>query len=144
MFMAYGTRNQRSIFYFDEPLMINNYYAHEILNKFTSLFSNMYKFVELFAVADVSALTAAQCLLSVVGRYGCVETIRSDRGGQFVSEVFQHLVKLMGSKQLLTIGYRPQGNGIVERVNAEVIRHLSAIVHARRIKNMWSIGLPMV
>jgi transposase InsO family protein len=97
---------------------------------------NFTKFVELFAVADVSAVTAAQCLLSVVGRYGCVETIRSDRGGQFVSEVFRHLVKLMGSKQLLTIGYRPQGNVIVERVNAEVIRHLAAIVHARRIKNM--------
>jgi hypothetical protein len=29
----------------------------------------------------------------------------------------------MGSKQLFTIGYRPEGNGIVERVNAEVIRH---------------------
>jgi hypothetical protein len=105
---------------------------------------NFTKFVELFAVADVSAITAAQCLLSVVGRYGCIETIRSDRGGQFVSDVFQHLVNLMGSKQLLTIGYRPQGNGIVERVNAEVIRHLSAIVHSRRVKGVWSIGLPMV
>lgn len=108
------------------------------------IIDNFTKFVELFAVPDVSAITAAQCLLSVVGRYGCIETIRSDRGGQFVSDVFQHLVKLMGSKQLLTIGYRPQGNGIVERVNAEVIRHLSAIVHSRRVKSMWSVGLPMV
>jgi hypothetical protein len=108
------------------------------------IIDNFTKFVELFAVHDVSAITAAHCLLSVVGRYGPIEIIRSDRGGQFVSDVFQNLTSLMGSKQLLTIGYRPQGNGIVERVNAEVIRHLSAIVHARRIKGVWSIGLPMV
>jgi hypothetical protein len=42
----------------------------------------------------------------------------------------------MGSKQLLTIGYRPQANAIVERANGEIMRHLTAIVQARRIKSM--------
>ena len=105
---------------------------------------NFTRFVELFAVPDVSAVTAAKCLLSVVGRYGPIEIVRSDRGGQFVGDIFHHLVNFMGSRQLLTIGYRPQANGVVERANAEIVRHLSAMVHSRRIKGMWSFGLPMV
>ena len=102
------------------------------------------KFVELFPVKDLSADTAAQCLLQVCCRYGFLSFIRSDNGGQFVADVFATLVELMGSKQILTVGYRPQANGIVERANGEVKRHLSAIVNAKRIHSKWSLGLPLV
>ncbi len=108
------------------------------------IIDNFTRFVELFAVSDLSAPTAAQCLLSVVGRYGMVEYVRSDRGGQFVAELFTQLIRLMGCRQVLTIGYRPSANGIVERANAEIIRHLSAIVHSRRVKSHWSFALPIV
>jgi hypothetical protein len=83
-------------------------------------------------------------LLQLCGRYGYVSFIRSDRGGQFISDVFSKLVQLMGSKQILTIGYRPQSNGIVERANSEMKRHLIAIVQHRRIAELWSMGLPLV
>jgi hypothetical protein len=105
---------------------------------------NFTKFVELFPVKDLSAETAAECLLQVCCRYGFISFLRSDNGGQFVADVFAQLVKLMGSKQILTVGYRPQANGIVERANAEVKRHLVAIVNSKRIHNMWSLGLPIV
>ena len=105
---------------------------------------NFTRFVEVFAVPDLSAKTAAKCLLQVIGRYGQVESIRSDRGGQFVSDIFSAMVSLMDSRQLLTIGYRPQANGLCERANAEVVRHLSVLVNARKIKHMWSVVLPMV
>lgn len=105
---------------------------------------NFTRYVELFAVKDVSASTAAQCLLSVSCRYGPVSIIRSDNGSQFVSEVFSKLVELMGSRQLLTVGFKPSANGICERVNAEVVRHLSAIVRCSGIQDRWSMGLPLV
>lgn len=105
---------------------------------------NFTKFIELFPMPDLSAVSAAKALLSIIGRYGMVQFIRSDRGGQFVSEIFQALVKFVGSSQILTIGYRPQANGIVERSNAEIMRHLTAIVQNRRLKSMWSFALPIV
>ena len=108
------------------------------------IIDNFTRFVELFAVKDVSVETAAEALLSVCGRYGAVSIIRSDNGGQFVGEIFKKMVQLMGSKQLLTVGYKPSANGIVERANAEVVRHLSAIVRSRGIQQMWSLGLPLV
>jgi hypothetical protein len=44
----------------------------------------------------------------------------------------------------LTIEYRPQSNGLVERANGEVLRHLRAIVMSRRISSEWSRHLPLV
>jgi hypothetical protein len=44
----------------------------------------------------------------------------------------------MGSKQILTVSYRPPANGIVEIANAEVKRHLTAIVNSKHIHNKWS------
>ena len=93
---------------------------------------------------DLSADTAAQCLFQICCRYGFISYIRSDNGGQFVADVFAKLIQLMGSKKILTVGYRPQANGIVERANAEVKRHLTVIVNSKRIQNKWSIGLPIV
>ena len=108
------------------------------------IIDNFTKFVELFAVKDVEAVTAAKCLLQLNCRYGPISVIRSDNGGQFVSDVFKHLVELMGARQLLTVGYRPSANGVVERVNAEVVRHLSNIVHNKKLRDKWSMGLPLV
>lgn len=46
--------------------------------------------------------------------------------------------------QLLTIGYRPQANGIVERENGEIVRNLTAIVQNSRATDRWSDALPLV
>lgn len=102
------------------------------------------RFVELFPCKDVSAVYAARFLIQLMGRYGCIRYIRSDKGGEFVSDIFRELLSLCGGKPILTIGYRPQANGTVERVNGEVMRHLRAIVLENYVSNHWSILLPLV
>lgn len=102
------------------------------------------RFTELFAAPDLSAKSAAKFLLSLFGRYGKIGRIRSDCGGQFVSDLVKELLDLTNTAQITTIGYRPQANGIVERVNGEVMRHLRAVVSHARIRSKWSIGLPIV
>jgi hypothetical protein len=42
------------------------------------------------------------------------------------------------------VPYHPQANGLVERRNAEVIKHLRALVLSRHIANNWSSVLPLV
>jgi Fe-S cluster biogenesis protein NfuA len=52
---------------------------------------------------------------SVWSRYGHIKSIRSDRGSNFIGEVCKELLQLCGTSQVLTVGFRPQANGIVER-----------------------------
>ena len=43
-----------------------------------------------------------------------------------------------------TLPYRPQANGIVERANGEILRHLKSIIFDKRVRNTWSVYLPLV
>src|SRR3546814_1010693 len=100
------------------------------------------RFTELFAMPDASAESAARALLAVFGRYGAPSYLRSDNGAQFTAGVISELLRRVGTARQLTIEYRPQSNGIVERANAEVLRHLRAIVMSRRVTSTWSEQLP--
>jgi hypothetical protein len=51
---------------------------------------------------------------------------------------------MIGTEHQLTIAYRPESNGIVERANGEVGRHLRAIVRDHRVADNWSAALPLV
>jgi len=51
---------------------------------------------------------------------------------------------LLGADHQLTQAYSKQQNGIVERVNREVLSHLKALVFDRRCQHRWSRYLPIV
>jgi hypothetical protein len=101
-------------------------------------------YCELFAVEAATAITAAHSLLSVVARYGCFRTVRSDRGSHFVNEVIEEFCRLFEIQQVLTLPERPQANAIVERNGGEVTRHLRVLVAARDLRGIWSVMLPLV
>ena len=101
------------------------------------------RFVEIIPVKDTTSVEAAIALLQIVGRYGIPEFIRSDNGTQFVNEVIDQLIALMGSTHDNTIPYRPQSNGMVERSTQETLTHLRALVFDFRRYNEWSTLLPL-
>jgi transposase InsO family protein len=79
------------------------------------------------------------------GRFGVPNTIRSDRGSQFVNELIAELCKLMGTEQELSTSYSHEENAIVERANKEVMRHLRAMIFHDRVYSNWSTDqLPLV
>ena len=102
------------------------------------------RYTELFAAPDATSRSAARAMLSLVGRYGAPRVFRSDQGTQFVSQMIDQLLELMGSGRDLATPYRPQSNGHVERANREILRHLRAIVYTDRVSESWSLYLPMV
>ena len=102
------------------------------------------RFVELVPAKDVTALEAAQALLTVFGRYGMPKAVRSDNGSQFTAQVVSNLLHLMGVGREYTIPYRPQSNGLVERSIKEVLRHLRAMIMDQRSGETWSLLLPLV
>lgn len=101
------------------------------------------RYCELFAVEAATAVIAAHCLLSVVARYGCFRSVRSDRGTHFVNEVIQEFLRLFEIQQVLTLAERPQANAIVERNGAEVMRHLRILVAPKDLRSIWSVMLPL-
>lgn len=102
------------------------------------------RFIELYPTKSVEAKECSSKLLDFIGRYGVPETILSDRGSQFVNDLIDSLCKLIGTQRQLSIAYSKQENGIVERANREVMRHLRAIIMHKNIVEDWSLCLPLV
>ena len=68
----------------------------------------------------------------------------SDNGTQYVNELIGQFLKYFQINQRTSLPYRPQSNGIVERSNREILKHLRAIIMDTKVINQWSLYLPLV
>ncbi len=103
------------------------------------------RLMELYPFSDISALPCARALLSHVCRYGTPMTVRSDRGTQFVNDIISQLLGLLQIEHELSLAYSKEQNAIVERANKEVMRHLTAIIFDKRVREVspqqsWRLG----
>jgi transposase InsO family protein len=97
--------------------------------------------MEAIPVADISAAGCATCLFTGwISRYGVPHVLTSDRGPQFVSEVWAHMCRQLGVVHRQTTAYHPQANGLVERLH----RQLKEALRARLQNNDWERHLPWV
>jgi hypothetical protein len=100
--------------------------------------------VELECVQSKKAEVISIALLRYVSRYGLPEYMRSDGGGEFTAQVIDDLLTFCGTERQLVLPYLSRGNGIVERVNKEVIRHVRGFVQDRKDRSGWASYLPLV
>jgi hypothetical protein len=99
---------------------------------------------ELFPCKGATSKDTARSLLSVFSRYGLCTTLRSDNGSHFANHIVNDLLKLLNVEHRCGIPYRSQIQGIVERLNQEIMRHLRAIIFDCRVINQWSMYLPFI
>jgi hypothetical protein len=83
-------------------------------------------------------------LLIHFGRYGAPTKLKSDRGTQFVNDIIEEFLPLVGSNHLLTLAYSKEESGIVERANREVMRHVRALIFEKGMQDDWETTLPLV
>jgi hypothetical protein len=103
------------------------------------------RFVELYPITDTSALSASTSLLSYCGRYGVPAMIRSDNGSQFINELIRLITSMLHLKHNHILPYSKEENGLVERANKEVNRHLRAILLEMGDSFVeWSKYLPLI
>jgi len=102
------------------------------------------RYVNMWPLISTAAEPAANALVDHMCRYGVPDEILSDQGPQFVNAIIAELCRMVGTEHLLTIAYSKEENGIVERANKEVMRHLRAIMLDSSWKADWNIYLPLV
>ncbi len=78
------------------------------------------------------------------GTFGIPDTIGTDGGPCFISQVLQELLELADIKHLNIAPYSHEENGMVEREIRTLQEHLRAFLFDKEIKNKWSILLPLI
>jgi hypothetical protein len=102
------------------------------------------RFTELFPCQSDTAESVCRALLNLVGRYGIPSYIHSDRGSEFTAKLTKAFVELLEIEFRFALAHRPRANGLVERTNQEVLKHLRALVQGKGFRNRWTDALPLV
>ena len=66
-----------------------------------------------------------RALEDYVTHVGCPQKLMCDNGTEFCSELVDAVVKVMGIKKRTSVVYRPQSQGMVERMNRQIIAQLT-------------------
>ncbi|KAI4897785.1 hypothetical protein NFI96_003241 [Prochilodus magdalenae] len=100
------------------------------------------KWVEVSAVREATAQIAASRFQSdIFARHGAPRFLISDRGQQFMSAFFNHVVEALGTEHRFTTAYHPQTNA-AERVNRTLKAAIRAYVGDKH--NTWDKYLPQI
>ena len=100
------------------------------------------KFPIAYALQTKEAESVARKLWQVIANYGTMIVIHSDNGKEFINETISALAKLHGVQQQLITAYRPQGNGLVERMNRVILAVLRKV--SDKAPDMWPEWLEYV
>lgn len=65
----------------------------------------------------MQATGVARALLQLFSRVGVPKEILNEKGSSFTAQLMKQLCRLLHVKQLFTIMYHPQTDGLVERMN---------------------------
>jgi transposase InsO family protein len=82
-----------------------------------------------YALADHTAATVADTMMEYFSRYGFCQELLSDRGTDFMSDLFQCFTYKLGVKQIHCTPAHPQTNGIIEKFHACLKRVLKAYLN---------------
>ena len=58
-----------------------------------------------------------------------VKILRSDNGGEYLSEEFTEYLKEQGISHQLTVPYNPAQNGVAERMNRTVVESARCLIY---------------
>ncbi len=98
--------------------------------------------MEAIPLSDASAAACTKALTFLwISRFGVPETITSDRGPQFTSNLWFNLCEMLHISHKQTTAYHPESNSAVKRLHR---RRLKDALRARAAAATWSEELPFV
>ena len=117
--------------------------ADEHENKYVLvLVDNFSRYTLLRAIPNKEAITVADAILDAVGTFNVIpKEIRSDQGAEFCAATTRELIKLLGATHTFTVAGHPQSNGLTERRNKEIGRHLRNLASEKDFNANWGRAL---
>ena len=82
--------------------------------------------------------------LNWIAIHGVPDTITTDRGSQFTSQIWTQLLKTWGIQHNVTTAYHPQSNGLVERLHRRLKESLMALCQDKREKWFWKLPMALL
>ena len=106
------------------PITITGYrYILTVTDLFT-------KYIELYPMKRQTAKSICSVLYDqYIPSHGVPYSLHSDRGAAFESELFQSLMNKCGIDKTRTTSYRPNCNGLVERIHKTIKDHMTRRLH---------------
>ena len=90
------------------------------------------------AVADITEETTVEFLYhEIVQNYGVPQYILSDRGANFISTYVHYFLRQIGCKNIMTTSYRPQVNGMCERLNQSLTQTMAKLARDGEEISQW-------
>uniref|UniRef100_A0A5S6QFK2 Integrase catalytic domain-containing protein n=1 Tax=Trichuris muris TaxID=70415 RepID=A0A5S6QFK2_TRIMR len=90
---------------------------------------------------DATPTECARALLSWISRFGICLRLTSDRGRQFISDIWREFCQLLGIQSRTTLAYEPHQNGLVERMHRDMKASLMATLQG---DPNWVDMLPVI
>ncbi len=99
--------------------VIGNFPIKDNGNRFILMMIDYYsKWAEAYALPNHKAETAADCIINRwMAHHGIPMRIHRDNAPEFRGHVITQLKNLLSMKGTFTMPYRPQSNGLCERMN---------------------------
>ena len=113
--------------------------ANKGLNYVLVIIDAFSRFVQLYAVEDTSADSALNSFVQWISNFGVPSEITTDNGTQFVNRLIEQFCDLANINADKIHAYSKEENGLVERANKEVFRHLIPMI--KMIKNAKKTSL---
>ena len=106
---------------------------------------NFTKWVEAAPLRTMETEEVCQAVIKeFVSRFGCMYILHSDRGAQFVSQIYACLLDKLGISRSLTTPYNPKSNGLVENFNKVLKSMLRTYIYDHKESTgQWDVMLPI-
>lgn len=100
-------------------------------NKYLLTFQDVFtKYPEAFPIPEQSVNTVARTFVSkIICRHGCPDSLTTDLGTNFTSNLFTEVCKLLNINKIHTTAYHPEANGVVERSHQTMMNYLSHYIN---------------
>ena len=100
------------------------------------------RYSELVPQRTKTAVETAQNILKLIYRYGAPDTLMMDNGKEFDNVLLTELTKFYLIQKINILAYRPQANGVAERINKKILDVLKYTLSGNH--EQWDANLDSV
>ena len=110
------------------PSYAGNKYILTVIDAFT-------KYVSAYPLPNKTAETVTKAMMQFICNNSVPREICSDRGSEFLSDLFRKTCEMLNAKNKFTTAYHPMANGLTEKANGTIKKVLSNLCETD--KNTW-------